>query len=282
MEDKENAADIIRQILGFDPETGERVGGKIPISVGSPMDPPELQRAFVQEKGRVLGEKKVFPEKLLVVTKEESHRPMMIRRTYYGFLPAAKPVNQFHEVAVAEFQANFLGIRIWGERELNPAGADRKEAQFHLNPQWDKHSTFFEMMFGGRLLCLIFDTEGLLSGIEFGTGKGEGRIFLVRPNQINEFLTRRFLQVMHPIATQRNHSASDFELNIEDRMVKFERFEDGDIKDDLTFPMRIKAREIIGAIFHPSLLKDPFNAPPEADTWKSIDLMQLFGVKRNK
>ncbi|MBI2326873.1 hypothetical protein HYU92_00995 [Candidatus Curtissbacteria bacterium] len=74
-----------------------------------------------------------------------------------------------------------------------------------------------------------------------------------------------------------NWDGSEVRVN-DGQIITLERRVTNKHVDQLSFPKRIDLEDILGKLFSPQLLQDPFNASIEFDYWKELDLKHHFGI----
>ncbi len=280
-----NPDDNLKDILGFDPSTGERTEdkqGSSPLpKKGEQSQPvsPEVQAAF---KKYAAGQKnsfmqpeevkneRVFPEALLY---RASNFYGDCTTLYFGY--TGQEGNMFHGTTTALFdrmdgEFHPAKVRYHGERT-------REFVEFQMDiGDEDRRSQFgakINARLDNRTLILIYDANGDLEYLQIRDGeRDEVDLNLRSKSQIDELMKKKrdhlFERSLYEMAA--------LEGNV---MSLIRNYHGGGVLDEFEIPTKINKAEIIQNLFPKELLDDPFNAPPELDTWRRADVLSEIGIK---
>lgn len=289
LEPQNSSNDALSEILGFDPESGERIedrGQLQEYKFSKIAVPKEVQSAFAEYIAYTEGlhkdlkdlggtKIKILPEKLLYILQgEESENGT---RTYYSWIQSDEGKIRFHESASAWFWKLGESLIISIDQLGEAADWKLERTQIEFNPQITK----CEFRLANRAAEVIFTEEGpildFVSGIDrFDPFQFDGEYYMNYNTAAKELLK--------VLAKKGNLEWSDrsskYDLTVKKDVMKLKRVENGILGDELLIPRKINQEEIIQTLFDHSTLKDPLNAPLELDnSWRFANLMDTVGVK---
>jgi len=280
-------SDNLKEILGFDPESGDRVEDKTELQLlkseqvqTSKAIQNEFKKWFVESKNKpwVL---KAVPEHLLAVRSDSYYDVVREYFLYEGqfnneILPFTqqarlglrKETDVYYPMDVARFgepfEAGYEELRSW----YNAYSVHKRIRGESLIIYYD-NSKFPILVIAE--LHLTSEEKGNEYKLQLGSLEGED---LEATQHFNNLINRGEIT----IGSNKNVFRLTFADNKRNLMVK--RLEDGNLKDKIVVPVEILRTEILEKLFNPQTLKDPVNAPPELDnSWRFVNLMEAVGVK---
>ena len=302
------ADDNLKEVLGFDPETGERDEDRSSLR---PIAHKEIQEKFVNwfnkiisERGKEFTPKKeiMIPEKLLEVldiSNFTAPMPFEIARRYYAYVGEPKnekdrPENPFLNTSSIEFgtpgHPDSIKIIKYGEH----GGETIEDAQIlELTPRFnsvrvtlrskESNVSFDYSNYSGGLgeIRYIYIAkrgapQKTLSvfrlgseGTRWSSDRGEEKII-----GVDDLLNGEQIRL--------ESEGSNFSARLGEgkNNVVVERFVDNVVKDRFLLPRYVSAEGIRGKLLDPVTLKDPVNAPSELDdSWRYADLLETVGIK---
>ncbi len=266
--------DNLREILGFDPESGERIedrGYLKPIKGPNASVPPAIRAAFIEDCKRYSEVRviKVFPEKLLHIACD--YGLSCITRVYHLWEPPTKKAQKFPGAALAAFKRRGEGFDV---REVSLFGEGVQHGIEWRTIIFDFNETTCRFDLQDRHICINYDENGLIESIPFLWWNESQDSITINDMTIDELLAGGSLKVG---GGQSNY---DFELIAEGEIVKVKRAGDEGQKEEILLRRRISREEIMEKIIDPQTLVDPINASPELDDkWRFANLMGVVGVK---
>lgn len=296
-QERQTDDDILREILEFDPKSGEQIEDKSGLKEIKRTKfeiPPEIQSAFSDyiskcgEEIRGFKESviKVYPERLLYISESQIGMNFVMRQ--YRLWEPANDEDQHFPIAVAAgfersdrtFKPSF--VEMYGEPEKDRPPSERMALGFDVqvtSSGYKAVSVWLVAELRERKIDLSFDINGGFSELGFGLDRERlgATIFLqdyivVEANLLNLLSENGSHQL--------TKGQSDYQFYIDEELINIKRFEKGELKDELAIPRSINREEITQTLFDPLTLEDPINAPPELDdSWHFADLMKTVGVK---
>jgi len=281
---RSDSNDNLREILEFDPESGERLEDQSELRLIKNTRlavPPEVQAAFVriysQDKSRV----KIEPEKLLLVHdyKDNTVWAGCCGRQYFLWKPGIKKEYDFKVSAMALFNKSGniftpIEIALYGEDFQIGVGREKEYLRITLIPE-----VCCDFILSYRHLRLFFDNEESISETGFaidreGTGREGYPLYEldIKKAELKELLNQMSLRI--------KTSLSSYHFKIKENSIRLKRVEVDTVKDDLLLPQKISRSQIIQKLFDPLTLENPVNTPPELDdSWRFANLLDVVGVK---
>ncbi len=279
-----------KEILGFDPDTRQRTDSVDASFKAKESTPPkELQLQFLKFAKSTLrgslsgrGERNVncLPDKLFCSTEDEH----FIGRSYFSYPSArdgefARGDERMHiQLSKAH---NHLDILKYGEGISGSGKEDHVLLSFG-----EKGKKGFSVMtrVNGVTLHISYDDNGKVDAVYFSKGYlsindkvPEGALLLTtlgKGSDLNDLESTGYL------AFEQGKSKFDITLNDDKSVVSIKNSQDGEIKDDIDFPLRLNSEQIYDELIPQPLEKSFFDGPTDLDEkWKETDMMDLAGIK---
>lgn len=282
----EGQNDSLKEILGFDPESGVRVeerSGLTTIKETKIAIPEDVQDEFLEVFEREREFTAIHPQKLLTIASS----PQGVTRSYYSWQPSLEGRTSFPLVVEANFKKDAdrfepSGILFQGEALPSQAGkfiAGRYIAHEFSTinfRDFDSNITSFQIAIAERLCYLKYTNKGSLIEINFWMQR-QGAAFL---DEHGISLQAEIGKLLDQGTFEEKRGVNNYKFTVLEEKINLKRFEEGELKDELMLPRKIDQKAIIEELFDSPTLEDPIKAPPELDdSWRFANLMEVVGVK---
>lgn len=259
--------DPLKEILGFDPESGERVedrSGLKSIKDGSSQVPQEIQAAFIEFTQRNKSIIEIHPERLLTI-EESRMQHSKIERAYHFWNPSTGVAEQKFNTQAKAWFGDWTSVMLVGEQvEFPITNWQIMQLSFFCN------LTFCTFQFSQRELEIHFNERGFINHTRLITEYGPRDWFGLGEDELKILSERGHLKHLA-------RDGSPYELTISGQNINLVTFNN---EDKILVPWQVNREEIIQKLFDPLTIEDPIDAPPELDySWRFANLMEVVGVK---
>lgn len=274
--------EILSEILGFDPETGQTLETSrkhVQVDEGKNLWPRiSLKDVALAREGHNVDLRSIFVDEqnLLLVESQFGNIHRLYLQKFW------KPSYPFKIVAEAGFS-----LKAGGLIPLDPNGEGYFPREFRAhNIENDNAVTLrlwgsqicSHVYFEGRSGDIDFDEDGRLRRLRFfstealNQDRARGWGFSVAHGEMERLIQERVVRTF----TDGNDT---YEVTPEEKVLDIRRHREGTLRDEITIPIRCDGSTVIDRLFDPELVKDPAKASATADyTWRDMTPEQLLIV----
>lgn len=270
--------EALKGILGFDPESGERLEDKSRLF---PVDsrvslPKDVQDLFVKTVNEgILAEidpprrYAIFPDRLLFVAEYEDR---YVDRRYWGFQPTGEAQINFHEVAKVYF-APSKGLFTPDYIEFGQEGEENYGITIERG--FLGSSLLVTLVEHGRVVTLDYEDEKFrrmtYSERDDRELRGGGTLLLDLP-QVGDYTAGCFFDGNYTFVVHYNHETGKLNITVNNVNTSTKVRE-------LEIPSELPIYALEASLFEMAHLKDPYNVDPLLDSqWKENPLGKI-GIK---